>query len=298
MATFYGKVRGGSLKLRASYTTSAKQLATIPNGTSLSIETIEEARDWLKTSYAGKDGYVMAKFIAVTSCDKTCTVTTASGALNIRQTPSKQAAKIGSAPKGMVMYLLDSTSVPEWYQVSGSFGTGWADATYITKGGSASETPSGQMTVKQLIANLESYCNAGWTYCARGYSIAKKQTDCANYPYLARNKQGGQGCTTEYDHHLSEKGTIASLGGYDGLQVGMEIFQQDTQDASKKGHMGVYAGKQVLNGTYQHTVYQSCSSHKTVDAKYNQGVSGDSGPNLTGMNNKWKYWGWSMYVDH
>lgn len=78
----------------------------------------------------------------------------------------------------------------------------------------------------------------------------------------------------------------------------MEIFQQDTQDASKKGHMGVYAGKQVLNGTYQHTVYQSCSSHKTVDAKYNQGVSGDSGPNLTGMNNKWKYWGWSMYVDH
>lgn len=190
MATFYGKVRGGSLKLRASYTTSAKQLATIPNGTSLSIETIEEARDWLKTSYAGKDGYVMAKFIAVTSCDKTCTVTTASGALNIRQTPSKQAAKIGSAPKGMVMYLLDSTSVPEWYQVSGSFGTGWADATYITKGGSASETPSGQMTVKQLIANLESYCNAGWTYCARGYSNAKKQTDCANYPYLARNKQG------------------------------------------------------------------------------------------------------------
>ncbi len=31
---------------------------------------------------------------------------------------------------------------------------------------------------------------------------------------------------------------------------------------------------------------------------YNNGDSEDSGPNLTGMNNKWKYWGWSKYINH
>ena len=62
--------------------------------------------------------------------------------------------------------------------------------------------------------------------------------------------------------------------------------------------MGVYAGKHVLNGTLQHAVYQSCSSHRTIDAKYNNGDLNDSGPNLTSMNNKWKYWGWSKYVKH
>ncbi len=77
-------------------------------------------------------------------------------------------------------------------------------------------------------------------------------------------------------------------------EIFFDFFQNFFQGIPGRGN----AGKQVLNGTYQHTVYQSCSSHKTVDAKYNQGVSGDSGPNLTGMNNKWKYWGWSMYVDH
>jgi hypothetical protein len=62
--------------------------------------------------------------------------------------------------------------------------------------------------------------------------------------------------------------------------------------------MGVYAGMQTINGKYQHAVYQSCSSHNTIDAMYNNGDSEDSGPNLTGMNNKWKYWGWSKYINH
>lgn len=153
------------------------------------------------------------------------------------------------------------------------------------------------LSVSEYLNNLESFCNCGWKYGA-GYNASTKKIDCAWYPYKARNDLGAHGCTTEYNGHLSEKGTIASLGGYDALEIGMEVFQQDSEDPTKKGHMGVYAGKHMLNGKYQHAVYQSCSSHNTIDVKYNNGISTDSGPNLTGMNNKWKYWGWSKYISH
>jgi hypothetical protein len=194
-----------------------------------------------------------------------------------------------------------------WYETYWNGNTsnvGYVMKQYITNenwdSGSSGSTGSdgkGSLSVSEYISNLESFCNSGWKY-GSGYNASKKTIDCAYYPYKARNELGAHGCTTEYNSYLSEKGTISSLGGYDALQVGMEVFQQDTTDTSKKGHMGVYAGKQVLNGTLQHTVYQSCSSHNTVDAKYNHGVSTDSGPNLTGMNSKWKYWGWSKYITH
>lgn len=149
------------------------------------------------------------------------------------------------------------------------------------------------LTVDQFIENLEAFCNCGWTY-GENYDENSLEIDCAYFPYRARLKQGAHGCTSEYNNYLSEKGVITS---YDDLQRGMEIFQAEN-GSSTKSHMGVYAGKVVIAGRLQHAVYQSCSSHNNVDAKYNNGVSGDSGPNLTGMNDKWKYWGWSRYVEH
>ncbi len=148
------------------------------------------------------------------------------------------------------------------------------------------------MSINEYINNLESFCNCGWKY-GPGCNYSTKTIDCAWYPYQARNGQGAHGCTTEYNDHLSSKGRI--VGGYSTLQRGMEIFQDDP-DPTKKGHMGVYAGLVNIAGTVQHAVYQSCSSHINIPAKYNHGVPGDSGPNLTGMNDNWKYWGWSKYV--
>lgn len=101
------------------------------------------------------------------------------------------------------------------------------------------------LSVSEYLNNLESFCNCGWKYGA-GYDASAKKIDCAYYPFKARNGLGAHGCTTEYNYCLSQKGTIASLGGYDVLEVGMEIFQQDTNEPTKKGHMGVYAGKHTL----------------------------------------------------
>ena len=301
MANYNGKVRGGSLNLRKTTSTSATKLASIPNNTPLAVETVSGQHDWFKTNYEGKSGYVVAQYIAITSGVGTCTVTTASGSLNIRKTPASNASIIYTAAKNSLLYLLDSTSVAGWYRVSSSSGTGWAMSSFLTIGGSGTETPvtPANLSVDQYIANLQSYCNCGWTYIGKGYDEKSKTTDCAHYPFHARNKQGGKGCTTEYDDHLSSKGLISDIGGYDGLQRGMEVFQQDMDDSSKKGHMGVYAGKITINGVEYHGVYQSCSSHNTIATVYNNGVPGDSGPNLTEMRaGKWKYWGWSKYVNH
>lgn len=294
MSTFYGYVRGGSLNLRQSTSTGSTSLATIPNETELMVEEVTGHNDWFKTTYNNITGYVVAQYIAIPSGIDTCVVTTPSGSLNIRKTPVSGATVIYTAAQNSTLVLLDSTSNSGWYRISSPSGTGWAVSSYLTIGGGSSNT----LTVSQYLANLESFCNCGWTY-GNGYNASTMTIDCAWYPFKARNDLGYHGCTSEYNSiSSSNKGTISSLGGYDSLVPGMEVFQQDSSDPAKKGHMGVYAGKVVLNGTLQHAVYQSCSSHNNIDVKYNQGVPSDSGPNLTGMNNKWKYWAWSPYIDH
>lgn len=296
MATFNGVVRGGSLNLRSSCSTNSTKLASIPNSANLSVSTVSGYDDWFETNYNESHGYVVAQYVSVAS-ETTCVVNTSSGSLNIRKTPSTSATVLYTAAKGSTLYLLEGNPGSGWCRVSGSSGTGWASGQYLSAGSESGGAVGGDLTVEQYIENLESYCNNGWKY-GSGYNASSKTIDCAWYPYKARNEQGAHGCTTEYNSYLSEKGTISSLGGYDSLVRGMEIFQPNSDDSSVKEHMGVYAGKVELNGTLQHAVYQSCSSHNTIDTKYNNGVSGDSGPNVTGMNNKWKYWGWSKYVKH
>lgn len=141
MSSFTGTVRGGSLNLRKSCSTSATKLASIPNGTSLTISDVNGQNDWFQTTYNSKTGYVLAQYIAVTTGVGTCTVTTSSGSLNIRQTPSTSAAVLYTAEQNSTLYLLDDSSVSNWYRVSNSSGTGWASAAYLTVTGSGSSYP-------------------------------------------------------------------------------------------------------------------------------------------------------------
>ena len=105
MASFTGKVVGGSLNLRASCSTGSSALASIPNNTTLTVNTVSGQNDWFQTSFNGTSGYVVAQYIAVTSGTGTCTVTTASDPLNIRKTPSTSATVIYRAAKGATLSL-------------------------------------------------------------------------------------------------------------------------------------------------------------------------------------------------
>lgn len=135
MASFTGKVVGGSLNLRASCSTGSSALASIPNNTTLTVNTVSGQNDWFQTSFNGTSGYVVAQYIAVTSGTGTCTVTTASDPLNIRKTPSTSATVIYTAAKGATLSLLDNSSVAGWFRVSSASGTGWGSSDYLTADG-------------------------------------------------------------------------------------------------------------------------------------------------------------------
>ena len=53
---------GGTLNMRREASTSSSVLAQIKNGTKLEVEKIDDT--WSKTTYNGKTGYVMNKFLS------------------------------------------------------------------------------------------------------------------------------------------------------------------------------------------------------------------------------------------
>lgn len=132
MATFNGYVRGGALNLRASCSTGATKLASLPDGTALQVSTVDGQNEWFATSYAGYSGFVVAEFVAITEDGGTCQVTTVSGGLNVRKKPVSGATRIFLAPQNSILRLLDYTSVSGWYRVSDSNGTGWAQSQFLT----------------------------------------------------------------------------------------------------------------------------------------------------------------------
>lgn len=168
----------------------------------------------------------------------------------------------------------------------------------ITNYSNAHRGNADHITTSTYISNLEYYA------ALRSILYKRSGTDgippnytamcCASYPKICRENRGGGGCTTEYNTYAatsSLKGTISSLGGYGALVQGMEVFQGDE---TTKSHMGVYFGKYNFGNGLEHAVYQSTTDRTVLKAKYED--SNKQGPNLTQMNNRWKYWIWPKYV--
>ena len=150
------------------------------------------------------------------------------------------------------------------------------------------------ISVTQYKANLQSMAQD----TSIGYTTYKNgvKCDCSGYTYLARNKQGYHGATTNFCEHCKYFGSIADLGKSN-LVPGMELYHGYRKTATSPyfyaSHVGVYAGKMDLgDGNLVPAVYQSTSSYSTLKRKYNK----SSGPDLTALSNNWTYWGWSKYV--
>lgn len=154
------------------------------------------------------------------------------------------------------------------------------------------------ITVSEYMANLD-YYDAKRTikYKSSGVSGSFPNFSamcCASYLYYSRERRGGRGATTQYNSGAATselKGTIESLGSYDALVPGMEIFQGMTDT---KNHMGVYYGKYNFGDGLEHAVYQSTTERSQLKAKYED--SNREGPNLTQMNSRWNYWIWPKYI--
>lgn len=173
MASFNGKVIEGGLNLRSSCSTSSSSPIQIPNGTNIVVETVSGQHAWFATSYGGYTGYVVAEFVAISNDGGTCTVSTSSGPLNIRKTPSSSTI-LYTAAKGSTLRLLDTTSVNGWYRVSNSEGTGWASSDYLTIGtapGGNSGGGTGDNTGSGTGVNT-----ATWSQVLAGNGVYKKES--------------------------------------------------------------------------------------------------------------------------
>ena len=144
------------------------------------------------------------------------------------------------------------------------------------------------LTVAEFMENLDAIASD----LEETYAV----TDCAHYIYDARNEQGAYGASSELGYHVKFFGSIEDLGGYDYLIPGMQLFQgfrkTATSNSFYSSHIGVYAGKQLINGNRIPAVYQSSDSYPNLEKKYNK----TSGPNLTSLSDHWNYWGWSKFI--
>lgn len=130
----------GSLNLRETKSGSARILATIPRNTTIPV--LEKTKDWTRTTYAGKTGWVMNSFLTfIGNQEETPTnpptepptetppagtvqaVVIGGGSLNLRASQSTSARILASIPEGTRLTILDKASA--WSRTTYSGKTGW-----------------------------------------------------------------------------------------------------------------------------------------------------------------------------
>lgn len=131
-----GKVTAsGGLNLRETPSSAGNVLITIPTGTTLNLT--DKQDQWYKTTYQSKTGWVSADYLTVTSKKG---ITTASGGLNLRETPSSSGNMLAAIPKDTLVELIDQQG--QWYKTTYQSKTGWISADYVTLSAANSESPA------------------------------------------------------------------------------------------------------------------------------------------------------------
>lgn len=230
MATYNGNVVGGSLALRSS-TNSGNRLATIPNGTALTVSTISGNTEWFSTAYSGYNGYVMAEFVGITTGGGSCKVSTTSDSLNVRKSPS--GSVIFTAAKGSVLRLIDYTSTSGWYRVSNSEGTGWASSDYLTILSYPSSGGSSDGSTYPYSATVETSKHGDGGY------LNLRETATTNADAITEIPNG----STIYVRSLSGEWLAAKYGSYTGYVMAKFIAEADAygdDDASDTLTTGLF----------------------------------------------------------
>ena len=131
----------GNLRLRESASTASSTLATVPEGTEVSV--LEAAQNgWYKVEWNGKQGYMSADYLTVRVNPTelgTGTPNTGSDYLNMRSGPGTGYSKVGSIPPGTTLTITAEEN--GWYKTSYNGVTGYVSSAYVTLT-PATSTPS------------------------------------------------------------------------------------------------------------------------------------------------------------
>ncbi|MCQ2445875.1 MAG: SH3 domain-containing protein [Clostridia bacterium] len=131
-----------ALRLRETPSTSGTKLATIPEGTRITITEIKDG--WGKTTYSGKTGWVSMDYVkkvddptepdepdppAPPAPTGTVYITTAN--LNLRDSASTSGAKLTTIPQGTKITITETKN--GWGKTTYSGKTGWVSMDYVKK---------------------------------------------------------------------------------------------------------------------------------------------------------------------
>ncbi len=149
--------KSGSLNLRQSPNTSAKVLCTIPQYATIPI--FEQGASWCKTAYNGFSGYVMTAYLTFSGQPAAYTpmpgpaalyarVTTKSGSLNLRESPSASAKVLRTIPQNETISILEKGA--SWCKTVYGGDTGYVMTQFLTFLGSSAPIVSPTPTPRPI----------------------------------------------------------------------------------------------------------------------------------------------------
>ena len=150
-AAEYATVKGGGLNLRETASLQAKVLGQYWTGTW--IEITEKGEEWSKVKVAGKEGYMMTKFLNFGAVGDTFYVRTNTGiGLNLREGPSMDAAIITSFPIGTAVTVTQKGSA--WHKVKEGEQEGYMSSRYLAAQKAPAYTKPLETPVKATMKNI------------------------------------------------------------------------------------------------------------------------------------------------
>ena len=117
---------GGNLNLREAPSTNARIIASMPNGSSLTI--LGEENGFYRVVFGTQEGFASENFVRMAAA-ATGRVTTAGGNLNMRSAPSPTAPIIGTIPNTTSVIITGEQN--GFYRVAFSNRTGYASKQFI-----------------------------------------------------------------------------------------------------------------------------------------------------------------------
>ena len=130
--TAKANVTSGYLTLRASASTTGTKVAEIPKGSSFTVLGVHTTAAWLKVSYSGKTGYVLAKYALISGNTSYLPCTITSALLNVRSGAGTSYGIIGTLKAGdtVVVATKVTASSGTWYKLQLGSVTGYIDSRY------------------------------------------------------------------------------------------------------------------------------------------------------------------------
>lgn len=132
----------GGLNLRDTASPTGNKLLTIPEGTS--VDLLDQQGQWYKTTYHATTGWISADYVTVTQ-EPQKGIITASGGLNLRETPSSTGKVFLAIPAGTTIELIEQQD--KWYKTTYQSITGWVSADYVNTVSSSTSHISASTTV-------------------------------------------------------------------------------------------------------------------------------------------------------